>query len=103
MFNINGMGYLGYTAILQRDYPVALGILVIDSVLPLIGSILSDMIARSHVTPHQVQMTDQDRTVEGCSTDAGLARAEYPIPFSARPPNTPPGCARRSSRFFEGA
>src|SRR5678815_4989539 len=29
VFNIDGMGYLGYTAILQRDYPVALGILVI--------------------------------------------------------------------------
>ncbi len=30
VFNIDGMGYLGYTAILQRDYPVALGILVIE-------------------------------------------------------------------------
>ena len=28
VFNIDGMGYLGYTSILQRDYPVALGILV---------------------------------------------------------------------------
>ena len=37
MFNIDGMGYLGYTAILQRDYPVALGILVIDSLLMLVG------------------------------------------------------------------
>jgi len=44
VFNIDGMGYLGYTSILQRDYPVALGILVIDSVLLLIGNILSDMI-----------------------------------------------------------
>jgi len=44
VFNIDGMGYLGYTAILQRDYPVALGILVIDSVLMLIGNILSDII-----------------------------------------------------------
>jgi microcin C transport system permease protein len=38
------MGYLGYTSILQRDYPVALGILVIDSLLMLVGNILSDMI-----------------------------------------------------------
>ena len=38
------MGYLGYTSILQRDYPVALGILVISSVLLLVGNILSDMI-----------------------------------------------------------
>jgi microcin C transport system permease protein len=44
VFNIDGMGYLGYTSILQRDYPVALGILVIDSVLMLVGNILSDMI-----------------------------------------------------------
>jgi len=44
IFNIDGMGYLGYQAILQRDYPVALGILVIDSVLLLVGNILSDMI-----------------------------------------------------------
>src|SRR6185503_11206087 len=44
VFNIDGMGYLGYTSILQRDYPVALGILVISSVLMLIGNILSDII-----------------------------------------------------------
>jgi microcin C transport system permease protein len=44
VFNIDGMGYLGYTAILQRDYPVALGILVISSVLMLVGNILSDII-----------------------------------------------------------
>jgi microcin C transport system permease protein len=44
VFNIDGMGYLGYTSILQRDYPVALGILVIGSLLLLIGNILSDMI-----------------------------------------------------------
>jgi microcin C transport system permease protein len=44
VFNIDGMGYLGYTAILQRDYPVALGIVVIDSLLMLVGNILSDII-----------------------------------------------------------
>lgn len=44
VFNIDGMGYLGYTAILQRDYPVALGILVISSLLMLVGNILSDII-----------------------------------------------------------
>jgi len=44
VFNIDGMGYLGYTSILQRDYPVALGILVIASLLLLVGNILSDMI-----------------------------------------------------------
>ena len=44
VFNIDGMGYLGYTAVLQRDYPVALGILVISSLLMLVGNILSDVI-----------------------------------------------------------
>ena len=44
VFNIDGMGYLGYTAILQRDYPVALGIVVISSLLMLVGNILSDMV-----------------------------------------------------------
>jgi microcin C transport system permease protein len=44
VFNIDGMGYLGYTSILQRDYPVALGILVIASLLMLVGNILSDVI-----------------------------------------------------------
>jgi microcin C transport system permease protein len=44
VFNIDGMGYLGYTSIIQRDYPVALGILVISSLLMLVGNIISDMI-----------------------------------------------------------
>jgi microcin C transport system permease protein len=44
VFNIDGMGYLGYTSILQRDYPVALGILVVGSLLLLLGNIISDMI-----------------------------------------------------------
>jgi microcin C transport system permease protein len=44
VFNIDGMGYLGYTAILQRDYPVALGILVVGSILMLVGNIVSDII-----------------------------------------------------------
>lgn len=44
VFNIDGMGYLGYTSILQRDYPVALGILVVSSMLMLVGNILSDII-----------------------------------------------------------
>ncbi len=44
VFNIDGMGYLGYTSVLQRDYPVALGILVISSMLMLVGNILSDLL-----------------------------------------------------------
>jgi len=43
VFNINGMGLLGYEAVLDRDYPVVMGILVISSLLFLIGNILSDI------------------------------------------------------------
>jgi len=43
VFNINGMGLLGYEAIVNRDYPVVMGILVISSILFLIGNILSDL------------------------------------------------------------
>lgn len=43
VFNINGMGLLGYESIVDRDYPVVMGILVIESLLFLIGNILSDI------------------------------------------------------------
>jgi len=43
VFNIDGMGLLGYTAITERDYPVVLGILVISSLLTLVGNLLSDL------------------------------------------------------------
>ena len=43
IFNINGFGLLGYEAIVERDYPVVLGILVIASILQLIGNIISDL------------------------------------------------------------
>jgi microcin C transport system permease protein len=43
VFNINGMGLLGYESVLERDYPVVLGILVISSLLFMIGNILSDI------------------------------------------------------------
>ena len=43
IFNIDGIGLLGYTAITERDYPVVLGILVISSFLKLLGNIVSDM------------------------------------------------------------
>lgn len=44
VFNIDGFGYLGYTSIVQRDYPIAMGILVIGSLLSLLGNILSDVL-----------------------------------------------------------
>jgi microcin C transport system permease protein len=43
VFNIDGMGLLGYESVVERDYPVVLGVLVIASLLFLIGNILSDM------------------------------------------------------------
>ena len=43
IFNIDGIGLLGYEALVERDYPVVMGILVISAVLYLIGNILSDL------------------------------------------------------------
>ncbi len=43
IFNIDGLGLLGFTSVIERDYPVMLGILVIGSVLKLIGNLLSDL------------------------------------------------------------
>ncbi|MEX2352724.1 MAG: ABC transporter permease subunit [Gammaproteobacteria bacterium] len=43
IFNIDGFGLLGYESLIQRDYPVVMGILVIGSLLSLIGNILSDI------------------------------------------------------------
>jgi microcin C transport system permease protein len=44
VFNIQGMGLLGFKSIVQRDYPVTMGILVLSSLLMLIGNIISDML-----------------------------------------------------------
>ena len=43
VFNINGMGLLGYESVVDRDYPVVMGILVISSLLFMLGNILSDV------------------------------------------------------------
>ena len=43
IFNIDGIGLLGYESLVERDYPVVLGVLVISSILFLIGNILSDI------------------------------------------------------------
>ncbi len=42
IFNIDGIGLLGYESIIKRDYPVVMGILVITSLAGLLGNILSD-------------------------------------------------------------
>jgi microcin C transport system permease protein len=44
VFNIDGIGYLGFTAIVERDYAVVMGILVINTALILLGNILSDVL-----------------------------------------------------------
>jgi microcin C transport system permease protein len=42
IFEINGFGLLSYNSILDRDYPLVMGILVVNVVLLMAGNILSD-------------------------------------------------------------
>jgi microcin C transport system permease protein len=42
IFNIRGMGLLGYKALMDQDYPVVLGTLSITAFFSLVGNILSD-------------------------------------------------------------
>jgi len=44
IFDINGFGLLGLTAIFDRDYPVVMGVVLLSSLLLLIGNILSDFL-----------------------------------------------------------
>ena len=44
VFNIDGLGLLGFTSIIGRDYTVVIGVLVINTLLVLIGNILSDIL-----------------------------------------------------------
>ncbi|MEZ4600540.1 MAG: ABC transporter permease [Syntrophotaleaceae bacterium] len=43
IFAIPGMGKLFYDAVMMRDYPVIMGILVIGAVLTLVGNLLADL------------------------------------------------------------
>jgi microcin C transport system permease protein len=43
VFNIEGIGLLGFEAIQTRDFPVVMGILVIDSVVLMLGNLVSDL------------------------------------------------------------
>ena len=43
IFNIDGIGLLGFESLLERDYPVVMGILVVSALLYMIGNILSDI------------------------------------------------------------
>ena len=44
VFNIDGIGLLGFTSIIGRDYAVVMGVLVINTLLMLLGNILSDVL-----------------------------------------------------------
>ncbi len=44
IFNLDGIGLLGYASILSRDYNVIMGLTFISAMLLLIGNILSDVI-----------------------------------------------------------
>jgi microcin C transport system permease protein len=44
IYDIEGFGLLGYTSILDRDYPVVMGVLLLTSVLLLLGNIISDVL-----------------------------------------------------------
>jgi microcin C transport system permease protein len=43
VFNIEGIGLLAFEAIQSRDFPVVMGILVIESVLLMLGNLVSDL------------------------------------------------------------
>ncbi|MFA4992274.1 MAG: ABC transporter permease [Candidatus Omnitrophota bacterium] len=43
IFSIPGMGRLFYDAVMSRDYPVIMGVLVIGAVLTLLGNLLADV------------------------------------------------------------
>lgn len=42
--NIPGMGLLGYMAIVERDYPITMGVLVFIVLIQLFGNIISDLV-----------------------------------------------------------
>lgn len=44
IFDIDGFGLLGFTAVLDRDYPIVMGVLLLSSLLLLLGNILSDLL-----------------------------------------------------------
>ena len=44
IFDIDGFGLLGLSAILDRDYPVVMGVVLIASGLLLVGNIISDIL-----------------------------------------------------------
>jgi len=47
IFDIDGFGLLGFESIVERDYPVVMGILAISCALQLLGNLLSDVCVAS--------------------------------------------------------
>lgn len=43
IFNLDGMGLLGYQSVLERDYNVIMGLTFIQSILMLVGNLISDL------------------------------------------------------------
>lgn len=43
IFNLDGMGLLGYRSVLDRDYNVIMGLVTVQSLLMLVGNLLSDI------------------------------------------------------------
>ncbi|WEM42870.1 ABC transporter permease subunit [Photobacterium sp. DA100] len=43
IFNIDGIGLLGYESIIERDYPVVMGIVAINAAMLMLGNIISDI------------------------------------------------------------
>ena len=44
IFDIDGFGLLGFTSVVERDYPVVMGVILLSSSLMLVGNIVSDML-----------------------------------------------------------
>jgi peptide/nickel transport system permease protein len=44
IFSIQGMGLLGFNAILSRDYPMIMAITTMSAVLTLLGILVSDLL-----------------------------------------------------------
>lgn len=43
IFDIDGIGLLGYESIIERDYPVVMGIVAINAMMLMVGNIVSDI------------------------------------------------------------
>ncbi len=44
IFDIDGFGLLGFKSVLDRDYPVVMGVILLGAVLMLLGNVLSDIL-----------------------------------------------------------